>query len=377
MPSVSLAIIASDNNDRSELAGIISTLGSNLDILASTPSFEDGLGKIRENPPHIVILDVRDVGQGVKETTALASQFPDTSVFITCDHKNPDWILRLMRAGAGEYLTKPIDRYELAEAVKKATRHLGRKKRGRAVTVYNPNGGMGTSTVAVNLAVALAQNGEGTALIDLNPLSPDISAFLDLSPRYNLATVSSRSGEIDGSFLKSVLIRHHSGIDVLVGTPSLPRRGKLEPARVERLLAVSRSLFPDTVVDAGGELEESNMSLFADSDLVLYVTVLNLPALKNAKRYLPEMVAQLGEGKVKIVVNRYNVKDEIGLGDAERVLGQKVFASLPNSYSEVKNSVNRGEPLMSCYPRSPFARSMSELTSHILQETQTMLQRGV
>jgi pilus assembly protein CpaE len=378
MSTVSLAIIATDHNHRRELAGIIGTLGSGVDILASTPDFAQGVGQFRENPPHIVILDVLEVGQGVKETAALVSQFPDTAVFVTCGQKDPDWILSLIRAGAGEYLTKPVDAAELVEAVKKAMRlhWQGEEKRGRLVSVYNPTGGMGTSTIAVNLAVALAAQGEGVALIDLNPLSPDISAFLDLAPRYNLGTVLSRDNEIDGNFLKSLLTSHRSGIEVLAGGASFSGQDRYEAARTERLLAVSRTQFVDTVIDCAGALEGCNLSLFSESDLILYATVLSLPALKNAKRYLAEMAARFGGGKVKVVVNRYNAKGEIGLGDAERVLGCKPFAALPNAYSEVKDSINRGEPLVRRYPKSQFARAIAELSGRV-KESQLMLQKGV
>jgi pilus assembly protein CpaE len=381
MSSVSLAIIARDNNDRSELAGIIGTLGDNVGVLSSSSDFEEGIVKIRESTPHIVILDVREVGQGVRETSAIVSQFPKTSVFVTCDQKNPDWILSLLRAGAGEYLTKPINAAELVDAVKKVAKfHWQAKKKGGAVSTYNPIGGMGATTVAVNLAAALSAQGEGAGLIDLNILSPDVSTFLDLSSRYNLATVASKRGEIDGSFLKSVMVRHNSGIEVLAGSADRAGPKRLQPEKVESLLFVSRDIFTHTVVDTCGELAGCNLAAFEQSDFILYTVVLNLPALKNARWFLAEMKSQFGPNKVRLVVNRYSSKDEISLAAAEKVLGMKVYACLPNAYSDMQNAINRGEPSLRCYPKSQFSKAMFGLAGRLLQEVeesqQIALQKG-
>ena len=369
MPNLSLAIIDSDSHARQEVAGILGTFGNNLEILASA-NFEDGMRRIEESQPQIVILDVREIARGAKETSAIISRSPQSAVFVTCDQKNPDWILRLIRAGAGEYLTKPVNAVELVDAVKKVTRlhQRGVVQKGRAIAVYNPAGGVGTTTIAANLAATLQSRGEKVALVDLNLLTADVATCLDLSPRYTLADVMSRSADLDGSLLKSLMVAHSSGLHVLPGPARLVDPNVLQPELVHKLLAVLKGLFSYTVVDTGGQLSPSNRALFLDCDQVLYATVLSLPGLKNAKLYLATLDAlALGPDRVKLVVNRFQPKGDISLASAEKVLNTKVFATLPNVYAEATGSTARGEPLVRSFPRSPIVRATGEMTDRLLQ----------
>lgn len=384
MPNLSLAIIDSDSHARDELAEIIGTFGRKVDILAATANFEEGIRSIQESQPQIVILDVREVGQGAKETSTILARSPKTTVFVTCDQKNPDWILRLIRAGAGEYLTKPVNAGELVDAVKKVTRFYEKdsEQKGSAISVYSPTGGVGTTTTAVNLAFTLAARGEEVVLIDLNLLTPDIATFLDLTPRYTLTNIISRAGELDASFLRSLIVSHSSGIHVLTGPVDLAGADRLHPEQVHKMIAVMKSLFSYTVVDTGGSLSRCNLAAFHDCEHILYTTVLNLPGLKNTKLYLTAMnTLGFGPSRVKLVINRFLPKDDIDLRSAERILNVKAYATLPNTYADAKNSINRGAPLVCCYPRSQIARAMDEMTGRLMKETavsrKTALQKGV
>lgn len=383
MQNLSLSIIDSDSQARKELAGIIGSFGSGVDILSASADFEEGMRRIQESRPEIVILDVREVTQGARETSAILSRSPQTTVFVTCDEKNPDWILKLIRAGAGEYLTKPVNADELVDAVKKVTRLRAPegKPRGRAIALYNPSGGMGTTTTAVNLAATLAAKGEKVALVDLNLLTSDIATFLDLTPRYTMGDVMGRTGHLDASFMQSVMTRHASGVDVLTGPTKLADAERLQPGQVHELLTVLKSIYAHTIIDMGGALTRCNLAAFHECDHILYLSVINLPGLKNARRYMTALSEQgFGAQRVKFVANRYQAKDDINLAAAEKVLNAKIFATLPNTYLEAKESVNRGEPQIRFAGRSQMAKAMDEMAGRLIQENSAakMIQsRGV
>lgn len=376
MPSrISLILIENNTRARNDMVNILKSCEGGVGILAVAADLQEKINCLQVGTPQIVILDVKEIDRGVKETAFIVSKFPQTTVIVTADEKNPDWILRLIRAGASEYLTKPIVTEELVDAVNKVIRlqsqssgHTGMK--GSAISVYNPCGGMGTTTIAVNLAATLAARGENVALIDLNLFSGDVAAFLDLSSRYNLANVTAKSGQVDASFLKSVIVPHASGVHVLNGPVNLGDADRVRPEQLQEVIGVLRSIFAYTVIDTGGQLFGCNMATFDCSDRILFTTLLNLPALKNAKRYLDALDNEgFGADKVKLVVNRHIPKDEIKLADAEKILNTSAFQTVPNAYADAKTSINKGVPLVSCYPRSPVTKAMDELASNLLQET--------
>lgn len=385
MPLISLVLIDSDGKARKETIAILSSLGGHIGILAAVADLQEGMKIIQTANPQIIILEVKEIEQGVKETAYLVSRFQHTTVFVTAADKNPDWILRLVRAGAGEYLTKPVVAQELAEAIQKVSRlHASRSvqniKKGAAISIYNPSGGMGTTTIAVNLAATLAARGEKVVLLDLNLFSGDVAAFLDLAPRYTLANVTAKTGQIDASFLMSVIVPHSSGVHVLNGPVDLGDADRILPEQLQEVIAILQTIFAYTIIDTGGQLFGCNLATFNCSDRILYTTLLNLPALKNAKRYLAAMDNEgFGADKVKLVVNRHIPKDDIKVADAEKVLNTKAYLTVPNAYADAKTSINKGEPLVSCFPRSPVTKAMDELASQLVQETaaNASLQGGI
>ena len=371
--SIATVLIDSDSHVRKELVEIIGKFGGNVGLLAATADFEEGMRRIRDSHPQIVILEVNDVEQGAMETSLVLSHSPGTAVFVTCPDKNPDWILRLIRAGASEYLTRPVVAAELVEAVNKVARQHARSigeipRKGRAITVYNPSAGMGTTTIAVNLAASLARQGEKVALIDLNLFSGDVATFLNLTPRYTLASVTGNLERADARFLASVVVPHPSGMHVLGGPTDISEAGLITPEQVQQVIDVCQSLYAYTIIDTGGSLYGCNQAVFARSDQVLYTTVLTLPALKNAKRYLQAMGSHVGgAGRVKLVLNRQGSKDDIRVADAEKVLQTRAYVTVPNAYEDVQKSINKGEPLVSCIPKSPVARAIQELARQLTQ----------
>ena len=362
----------SDNGAKNDIAAVLKSFDGTVGKITATANFQEGIKFIQPGEAHIVFLEVKDVEQGVKETTFLVSRFPQTTVIVTATEKNPDWILRLVRAGAGEYLTKPIIAAELMAAILKVTRlHLQNSEqyatKGTVISVYNPIGGMGTTTIAVNLAAALAASGKNTVLVDLNLCSGDVTTFLDLAPRYTLSSVTAKLGHVDASFMRSVIVQHSSGVHVLCAPVELGEADKILPEQLREVITVLQSIFAYTIIDTGGQFFGRNQVTFQSSNKILFVTLLNLPALKNAKRYLATMGYEgFGADKVKLIVNRYSSKDEIRIAEAEKVLNTKAYATVPNVFIDVKTAINKGVPLAVSSPRSLVAKAIEELAGKLV-----------
>ncbi len=374
-PELSIILRESDTGAINDIAAVLKTFDGSVGKPAVAADFQEVLALIKNGEPHVIFLEVTDVEQGVIETTSLVSRFSQTTVIVTATEKNSDWILRLIRAGASEYLTKPIIPSELAAAIHKVTRLRAQNnessgQKGTVIAVYNPSAGMGTTTIAVNLAASLSARGEKVVLVDLNLFSGDVTAFLDLTPRYTLASITSRPGQVDASFLRSVIVPHSSGVHVLCGPVDLGEADRIQPGQLRDVIAVLQGIYSYTIIDAGGQLFGCNLATFESSDKVLFVTLLNLPALKNAKRYLAAMSSEgLGPDKVKLIINRHLPKDDIKVADAEKVLNTRTYLTVPNAFADVKTAINKGVPLTVCNPRSPVMKAMDDLAKQIHLDT--------
>ncbi|WP_279342290.1 AAA family ATPase [Geotalea sp. SG265] len=375
MPLISMALIGNDTVARNDITGAIRSFNGQVGILATAADLQGGLRTIQANTPNVVLLEIGDLERGVKETSFIVSRWPETKVFALAAAKDPDWILKLVRAGATEYLTKPIISAELIEAIRKVAHTSGLNgvngtAQGKTVTVFNPSGGVGTTTVAVNLAAALAAQGKKVALMDANLFCGNVTSFLDFTPRYDLSSTTSNLGRLDGNFLMSVMERHRSGLHVLSAPLDLEEAAEVTPEQLREVIAVMQEAFSYTIIDAGGPITSCNQAIFASSDLIFFTTVLDLPSLKNAKRYLPLVRKVAGpNGRIELLINRHTPKGEIRAADAEKILGTRSYCTIPNAYSDVRGAINKGQPVTSCSPRSPVTKAINELAQLLQNET--------
>ncbi|MBC8018302.1 MAG: AAA family ATPase [Verrucomicrobia bacterium] len=371
----SIVIIDQDKLSRDSLMSSLRPYSDSITLAASVDYFTDGASKVQKNAPIVVFLGVHDIQQGVKDVQFITLKYPRLSVIVCSLEKNSEWILALMRAGAVEYLLRPIVQEELKQALQKVGRFLfampaEEAHAGKIIAVYNPIGGMGTTTVAVNLAASLATATEGpkVALIDLNLDAGDVNTFLNVSPTYTLSSVATNIERLDANFLMSVMTRHSSGPFVLTEPAEVDEAVSITPEQVHRIMELLKGIFDYVVVDCVGRLAGCNMAIFKNSHLILFTTTLSLPALKNTKRYLSAMEQKgFGSDRVKLVINRYLPKSDIQIKDAEKVLARTVYQTIPNEYADVVNSINKGIPVVKLLPRSPVSKAILGLAERVKQ----------
>lgn len=370
MPQLSIVII---DNDQKARTAIELALGNKVILAGSAADLISGIGLIQAKTPSVVILQVTRLDTGIEQLKKILAISPHSSIFVTCDEKNPDWILGLLRAGAVEFLLRPVVPKELFEALQKVPNKQSlqhplpvAQKQGKIISVYNPVGGVGTTTVAVNIAATLAAASDNVALVDFNLFCGDVASFLDMNPKYTLSSVTNNVSRLDAQFLRSSMARHKSGIYLLSEPLEVEETLGITADQINQVLTFLKSAFAYVVIDTGGPLFGGNLVTFRDSDHLIFNTVLTLPALKNARRYLIALEKQeLDRNSVKIVVNRYLPKSDIKLSDAENVLGTKIFSSIPNEYGNVIDSINQGTPVVNLYPQSPLTVAISKLVSQL------------
>ncbi|KAA0890458.1 AAA family ATPase [Oryzomonas rubra] len=371
--NLSIAIIDSDRETRETIESLILPYGDKVKLVGATGDFSEGYRLVQTNNPSVVILGVAQLEVGAEQVQHILAHFPATAIFVATTEKNPDWILRLMRSGASEYFLKPVAKTELFEALRKVAKNLSpltngqvTQRQGKIISVYNPVGGVGTTTIAVNLAATLAAGNDNVALVDFNLFCGDVASFLDIDPKYTLSSVTNNVNRLDADFLRASMTRHASGIYLLSEPLEVEETLSITAEQITQVLTFLKSAFSYVVIDTGGPLFGANLITFRDSDHLLFNTVLTLPALKNVRRYLAALENKgIARSAVKIVVNRYLPKADIKIGDAENVLGTKVFATIPNEYGAVIDSINKGVPVVNLYPRSPITAAIAKLITQL------------
>lgn len=366
-----IMLIQCEPDTTREIRGVLNSFSGAVVTPLELSGTDEVPALIQQTTTCMAFLEIGSIEQGVLDTSQLSARFPYLAIVVIAPGQKTDWILPLIRAGATEYLTKPVNPEEVAAVIEKISRKFSHYTdpgtgKGAAVSVYNPSGGMGTTTIAVNLAASLITPRNNVVLVDMNFACGDMTTFLDLTPRYTLASTTDKLGKLDSSFLRSVIVKHSSGLDILCAPTDLADAGRIQPDHIREIIAVLRSMYAYTVIDTGGQLYGCNLSAFTCSDLVLFVTILNLTSLKNAKKYLAAMKYEgLGSDKVKLIVNRANHKDDIRTADAERILATRPYLSIPNSYQDIATSITKGVPTVFCHPRSAVTKAVQELSEKI------------
>lgn len=292
-------------------------------------------------------------------------------VLALSDNPSVELIIEVMRAGAKEFVPVPIIKNEFFEAIKKLVTEMNepvKKNKCKIISVFSNKGGIGKTSLATNLALELAKiTKENIALIDLNFQMGDITTFLDLKPSFNISYMLENLDKINETFLLSTLERYKStSLYVLADPPYFKQADNIQPRQITRLFDTLKETFSYIIVDAEASFDGKNIAALDNSDLIMLVTVANLPALRNTQRCL-ELFEKLGydKEKIKIVVNRYMENDEIKEVDIEKVLSKDIYWKIPNNYFAIMSAINKGIPVSDVNDTTNVSQSYKKLAQQI------------
>jgi pilus assembly protein CpaE len=281
-------------------------------------------------------------------------------------------LMQAIRIGVKEFFPQPIKRSDVEQALKRfkerraqATPAATYQKSGKLISVIGSKGGVGTTTISVNLAVTLAgqEKNQSVAILDMNTLFGEIPLFLEISPKYHWGEITKNIERLDDTFLMNVLSKHSSGVHVLPSPGYLNGHQAPTPHIMERLLGLMKRVFDYVVIDCGQSTNETTLKTLQMSDEVFLVSVLSLPCLANTNKLLKSLIdlGYLRKERIKVVMNRYLKKNEISLQDAKKGIGHDLSWIIPNDYGTTMSAINNGRPLSEIAPRSKIVKSFEEM----------------
>jgi pilus assembly protein CpaE len=353
-----------------------------MEVIGEAGNGEDAVKLAEKLKPDVILMDINmPIIDGITATEMIYLRVPTTNIIIMSVQGEQEYLKKAMIAGAREYLIKPFSSDELSETVRRVVQLEKRRqahviteqaltpelKEPQVISVFSTKGGVGKTTVATNLAVALAvETKRKVALIDLDLQFGDIAVMLNVVPRRTITDLIQEVGQLDGELLESYLVNHPSGIKVLPA-PTRPEYAELiTGSHIEKVINVLKQSYDYIVIDTSAVFNETNLTALDLSSQILVLLSLDLPTIKNVKLSLEVLESLHHKGKVKLVLNRSSNEFGIKHQDVERSINFLIAAHVPSDGKIVVSSVNKGNPFVVANPTAKISQSIKELANMVV-----------
>jgi pilus assembly protein CpaE len=338
---------------------------SDVEVVGTAPGGSEAIEAAISLRPDVVLMDINMPGMdGITATERLATDVPTTAVVMMSVQGEADYLRRSMLAGAREFLVKPFSADELTASIRQvwarekdklarivmpaaaAAATNGASHDGQVISVFSPKGGVGRTTIAVNLAVAAATLGRRVALVDASFQFGDVGVLLNLNPKNK--SIADLAAELDAGELESLdtfMISHSSGVRVLLAPPKPEQAELIGPSAIRRVIERLRTEHDLVVVDCPATFNEPTIAVLDQSDTILTLLTLEITSVKNMRLFL-ETADQLGyaKDKIRLVLNRADSTLGIRVADVEHSIGRKVDHTIVSEGRSVVYALNRGVP---------------------------------
>ena len=354
-----------------------------VDVLSSLDRL---IREVRAAEPEIILMDHRLGNQPTLDIVDdVAMQYPEAPIVAVLPENDPVAIQQVMLAGARAFLVQPFTQVNLlstlrrvqelesrrahvqvtaaASAAGEATRPL------RSLAIFSPRGGVGCSTLATNLAISLyEETGARVLLMEGKLFFGHVDVLLNIRTRNTIADLLPHANNLDESLVRDVVVRHATGIEVLLGPRDLQVAQGIRPDDMYAVFVSLQRLYDHIVIDVGSNLNENTVTLMDASDRVMLVTTPDLAALHDASQFV-QISRSLGypAEKLLVVLNRAGYSGGIRTGDIESALRHELYVQVPDDSPNAISSLNRGIPIFIRYPRSPVSRALKSLAKSLLE----------
>src|SRR4051812_18047769 len=324
-------------------------------------------------PPDVVIVDARgDATSAMSNIERLRGAHSGASIFAVALLADPDLILQSMRAGANEFFTWPPPEEIFHGAVRRtaARRESTQGVRAAATTLvfFGAKGGAGTTTLAVNCGVEMARlSKRSTIIIDLKPGLGEVALFLGVRQRYSLVDALDNLHRLDREFLRELVVKHKSGLDILAGSDLFDRPGANDAGPIEEVFRLLARQYDYILIDAGSQINSVAVAAIYTADTMFLVANPDVPSVRNAQRLL-DRVRQLGAcgERVRVLLNRAAEPYPIPPKQIEGALGHPIHHTFASDYKTVSTALNSGVPL-ALTGDSEIAEQFDSFTRRIIE----------
>jgi len=355
----------------------------------------------RDLQPNIVMMDINMPDMdGITAVEMITRDVPIAQVIMMSVQSEADYLRRSMLAGARDFLTKPFTSEDLVSTIRRVHR-MGQTraatlaaaaapaqaqaqsgkggpsaaarpgKTGNVIVVFGPKGGIGTTMLAVNLAVGLHQRSDANKVIvvDASLQFGDVGVFLNLSPNRNISDLCATIEDLDPDSIDTAALAHASGIKALLAPPRPEMADLVGPDHLKRILEELRKQYDYIVVDTATIINDTILTALDLADRIILVATPDIPAIKNARLFF-EITDALNylPNKIMLVINKVDRRSGITAQMIEDNIKHQVVGQIPLDEVLVLNSINRGVPLMVDQRSKPIGQALQQLAERVASE---------
>ena len=389
---IRILIVDDIADTRDNLAKLIG-FEPDMEVAGTADGGQAAVNLAKKERPHVILMDINMPDMdGITATEIISNTVPESPIIMMSVQGEQDYLRRSMLAGAREFLVKPFSADELVNAIRHvheiekvkraryaqtapaASAHApsptsaSAAHRGKIITFFSPKGGVGRTTIATNLAVALHQStGQPVALVDGSLPFGDIAVILNMSPKAKtIADLVGSFDQVDAEVLESVLVPHSTGIKVLLAPPTPEAAELITGPNIKKILETLRGSYAYVVVDTWPSFQEQVLTMLDVADVILTLMTLEITSLKNVRVFM-EIAEKLGydEHKVQLVANRNDSSGGIKASDVESSLARKIPHTIVSDGRALVLAVNRGVPFVISHRDSQVAKDIFTLADKL------------
>jgi pilus assembly protein CpaE len=392
---IRILIVDDIADTRENLAKLIG-FEPDMEVAGTAAGGQEAVTLAKKVRPHVILMDINMPDMdGITATEIISNTVPESPIIMMSVQGEQDYLRRSMLAGAREFLVKPFSADELINAIRhvhelekvrrqryapqqqaaafaagaaSAAAAAGKPETGKVIAFFSPKGGVGRTTIATNLAVALHQATEKpVVLVDGSLPFGDIAVILNMSPKAKtIADLIGSFETADAEVIESILMQHSTGIKVLLAPPTPESTELITGAHMKHVLEVLRERYAYIIVDTWPSFQEQVITMLDVADVILTLMTLEITSLKNVRVFM-EIVEKLGysDEKVQLVANRNDSSGGIKASDVEASLGRKIPHTIVSDGRTLVLAVNRGVPFVISHRDSQVSKDIFTLAAKL------------
>jgi pilus assembly protein CpaE len=393
---IRILIVDDIADTRENLAKLIG-FEPDMEVAGTAGGGQEAVNMAKQHRPHVILMDINMPDMdGITATEIISNTVPESPIIMMSVQGEQDYLRRSMLAGAREFLVKPFSADELINSIRHvhelekvrraryapvapvaapgaqaaAAAAAAGREMGKIITFFSPKGGVGRTTIATNLAVALHQiTNKPVVLVDGSLPFGDIAVILNMSPKAKtIADLIGSFETADSDVVESILVQHSTGIKVMLAPPTPESTELITGAHLKHVLELLRERYAYIVVDTWPSFQEQVITMLDVADVILTLMTLEITSLKNVRVFM-EVVEKLGydDAKVQLVANRNDSSGGIKASDVEASLGRKIPHTIVSDGRTLVLAVNRGVPFVISHRDSQVAKDIFTLAQKIAQ----------
>lgn len=380
MDNLTLVIVDDSKETRKNVRTLLS-FEKRFEVIGEAKNGEEACSLVKELKPDIVLMDINMPGMdGIEATGIITVEVPDSVVIMMSAQGEREYFRKAMSAGAREFLTKPFTSEDLIETISRifekelkrrsASGELDSLKRlSKVITVFSTKGGVGKTTIATNIAAGIAKNTKHrVAILDLDLQFGDIAIMLNLSIKTSLSDLVKEISQVDRDTINEYMVTHYSGAKVLPA-PLRPEYAEyITSSHIEKIVQLLKENYDYIIIDTSASFHETVLASLDASDIILLVSTLDLPTIKNIKGAFDVMdMLHYSKEKTRIVLNKASEHYGITYRDFEETVGRKIWAYIPEDSSTVVTASNKGIPFILKKSESKVIKSVLDIINRITE----------